>query len=173
MSIRDRACVAVLDSTETKILMVRHRHQGREYWTLPGGGLEDRETFAEAALREVKEETGVDVELGEAIFDELYDHEGSPALSRCFWGTLKGSPELRLGAGKRLQEVSWCALGGLADHVQVSRVLGFLRGAVNPREADQDSKYFRVHTADLAFAAQKPTACRYLVQAEPSRTADV
>lgn len=42
-----------------KILLVEHVLQGRDFYNLPGGGIEDGETPAEAALRELEEETGV------------------------------------------------------------------------------------------------------------------
>jgi 8-oxo-dGTP diphosphatase len=35
------------------------RHDGVEYWTLPGGGIEDGETPQSAVRREVAEETGL------------------------------------------------------------------------------------------------------------------
>jgi ADP-ribose pyrophosphatase YjhB (NUDIX family) len=40
---------------------MRRRKPGRDYCILPGGGVELDETFEQACLREVKEETGLDV----------------------------------------------------------------------------------------------------------------
>jgi 8-oxo-dGTP diphosphatase len=46
---------------ENRILMVQHHHQdGETYCCLPGGGVEPGETSAAAALRELREECGVD-----------------------------------------------------------------------------------------------------------------
>jgi len=36
-------------------------------WTLPGGGVEYEESFEAAVVREVKEETGYDVDVGSAL----------------------------------------------------------------------------------------------------------
>ena len=46
---------------ESQILLTKR--QDFEVWCLPSGGVEDGESVAQAALRETKEETGVDVEL--------------------------------------------------------------------------------------------------------------
>lgn len=54
---RPRACGALVQNEA--ILMVRHVETTRSYWTLPGGGVEAGETLAEAAVREVFEETGL------------------------------------------------------------------------------------------------------------------
>lgn len=45
---------------KNKLLMVKHRLNGEEWWCLPGGGIEKHETPAGAALRELKEECNVD-----------------------------------------------------------------------------------------------------------------
>jgi 8-oxo-dGTP diphosphatase len=55
------AAAAVFDEAG-RVLLVRHTY-GRFNWELPGGASEPGETFAETALRELKEETGL---LGEA-----------------------------------------------------------------------------------------------------------
>ncbi|HEY9754143.1 MAG TPA: NUDIX hydrolase [Oculatellaceae cyanobacterium] len=63
-----RVSVVVLDSDEKKILLVRHRKGSRQYWVLPGGRLEYGETFHECAIRELKEETGLDVAIERFLF---------------------------------------------------------------------------------------------------------
>lgn len=39
-----------------RLLMVKHRHAGEEWWCLPGGGINPGEAPDAAALRELKEE---------------------------------------------------------------------------------------------------------------------
>ena len=46
---------------EGKILLTQR--EDFEIWILPSGGVEDDESIAQAAIRETKEETGLDVEL--------------------------------------------------------------------------------------------------------------
>lgn len=46
---------------EGKILLTQR--EDFETWCLPSGGVEDRESLGQAAVRETKEETGLDVEL--------------------------------------------------------------------------------------------------------------
>jgi ADP-ribose pyrophosphatase YjhB (NUDIX family) len=53
---------------EKQILLVKHRKRNRQYWVLPGGRLEYGETFFECAVREIKEETGLDVEVQRFLF---------------------------------------------------------------------------------------------------------
>jgi ADP-ribose pyrophosphatase YjhB (NUDIX family) len=55
-----------------KILVLKQYNYNRqeEYWMLPGGSLEDGETEEEGIKREIKEETNLDVEVNEILFDE-------------------------------------------------------------------------------------------------------
>lgn len=50
------------DKTKNKVLLVQSRGQ---MWGCPKGNLKDNETSIECAIREVKEETGIDIDFNE------------------------------------------------------------------------------------------------------------
>jgi len=53
------AASAVVADPDGRILLARRRDN--ELWTIPGGAMEPGETIAQTAMREVKEETGIEV----------------------------------------------------------------------------------------------------------------
>lgn len=57
---RDAVRVVVLDS-KSRILLFHtwHTQHPEKWWELPGGGIEAGETYLEAAIRELAEETGI------------------------------------------------------------------------------------------------------------------
>ena len=68
---------------ETEIAVV-HRPRYDD-WSFPKGKLDPGETFEEAALREVREETGLTCRLGpELAFAHYEDNEGRPKVVR-YW----------------------------------------------------------------------------------------
>ena len=54
----------VFDDAGRVLLVERGRPPGAGLWSVPGGRLEPRETLAQAVAREVREETGLIVEVG-------------------------------------------------------------------------------------------------------------
>ena len=59
--------VAILDGD--KVLLIRRgRGPGAGLWAVPGGKVEYGESLVETAVREAREETGYDVELGPVIW---------------------------------------------------------------------------------------------------------
>ena len=122
-----RVCVAIVRGDA--ILLVRHEHDGRSYWTLPGGGVEADETPEQAVLREVREE----VELDGRVGARLFDIEGERGREVCFAVEVDPDTQPRLGFDPELAKdaqmlaaVAWHPLADMAEDVQVARVIGSL-----------------------------------------------
>lgn len=66
------ADAAALRLPSTGVVLIKRRHEPLAgEWSLPGGGVEVGETLQTAVAREVEEETGLVVEVGEVI--EVFD----------------------------------------------------------------------------------------------------
>jgi 8-oxo-dGTP diphosphatase len=73
-------------------VLVVHR-PGHGDWSFPKGKLEAGETWSDAALREVEEETGLRCELGEEVGRTHYDVAAGPKEVRYFRMTADGDPQ--------------------------------------------------------------------------------
>jgi 8-oxo-dGTP diphosphatase len=77
-------------------------------WSLPKGKLEPGEGWEEAALREVEEETGLQVELGPPLGETRYvDPKGRPKLVR-YWEMTPVGGEFR--PNREADELRWVTL---------------------------------------------------------------
>lgn len=104
----DVAYVLLYDSDEENILMVKNKGSQSSYYTLPGGAVEKGETLEDAAIREVKEETGLNVEIdgvfavSEAFFEERDHH----AILFTFKGRIIDG-EINILFPEEIEEVTW------------------------------------------------------------------
>jgi 8-oxo-dGTP diphosphatase len=75
MKYAGRTATAIITSPPDKILLIKRRTVPfRDYWALPGGRVDPGETVEQTMVREVKEETGLDVAIVSKIGD--YHEQG-------------------------------------------------------------------------------------------------
>jgi 8-oxo-dGTP pyrophosphatase MutT (NUDIX family) len=66
-----RPVARVLLAGPAQMLLLLHAEDpvgGKRWWVTPGGGLDPGETFEEAARRELREETGMDLSIGRWVW---------------------------------------------------------------------------------------------------------
>jgi ADP-ribose pyrophosphatase YjhB (NUDIX family) len=87
-----RVRVAALVVVDGRVVLVRHRSGPSVYHLLPGGGVDYRETLEHAVIREVREETGLDVSLGRLLFasDTIDPHGPRHVVNLTFAADITG-----------------------------------------------------------------------------------
>ena len=63
MAAEPRIRVSAMLRWRDRILLCRHEKPGKEYWLLPGGGVNAGESLVDALHRELTEEVGIDDEI--------------------------------------------------------------------------------------------------------------
>jgi ADP-ribose pyrophosphatase YjhB (NUDIX family) len=117
----------VFDREGRVLLVERGKPPGEGLWTVPGGRLERNETLAQAVAREVREETGLIVEVGalacvvERMGDDFHfvilDY-----LARVIGGTLAAASDARQAKFVTDQEAARLPLtDGLATLIERAR----------------------------------------------------
>lgn len=104
---------AIFDGDE-RMLLVRITGSSREFWTLPGGLLEPDEVPVDAVVREVREETGLDVTVGQVVgtfggpeFRHTYANGDQASYVMTVWHchVTGGVPRVD---GDEIAELRWC-----------------------------------------------------------------
>jgi 8-oxo-dGTP pyrophosphatase MutT (NUDIX family) len=109
------AC-AIFDA-DGRVLLVRHTY-GRLNWELPGGGAEPGESPDETATREVREETGLDVDI-DRFTGAYYEvgprpgHAHGPIMHFVFVAHPTDSGATPTPTPPEIDDVGWWALDAL------------------------------------------------------------
>lgn len=103
----------VVVNPEGKILMIFRR----KHWDLPKGKLDKGETIEECALREVREECGVEnLVLGQFICTTIHEYEerGAQIIKETSWFEMQGSGELTPQTEEDIESARWVATSELS-----------------------------------------------------------
>lgn len=116
MTARPEVCVGAIAVHNDRILLIqRGRGSGIGLWSVPGGRVEAGETLAEAVVRELREETGL-----EGICGELLGI--AERISAAYHYVILDyrvellDPRQHPVAGDDAANVAWLALGELIEH---------------------------------------------------------
>ena len=120
----------VLDGSDRILLGIRAKDPNRGKWVLPGGKVRPYETLEDAARREIREETGLEVEIdGIATIRELVTPGIEHRLivysnAHVVGGELTGASDLEAPAFFRPEELTTLDLSDVVRNVLDE--LGFL-----------------------------------------------
>lgn len=98
----DPTAVAAVVIDGDKVLL--HKRRDFRVWALPGGGIEAEESASDAAIREVREETGYEIDLIRLV-GEYRVPQLSTACTHIFLGCVTGGEAISQGPETRA--VSW------------------------------------------------------------------
>ncbi|MFD3543434.1 NUDIX domain-containing protein [Streptomyces sp. NPDC058662] len=127
------AASAVVTDDSGRILLQRRRDN--DLWALPGGGMDMGDSLPGTAVREVKEETGLDVEITGLVgtytdprhIIEYSDGEVRRQFNVCFTARIVGGTLAISDESTELRFVEPAALDSLAmHHTQRLRLMHFL-----------------------------------------------
>jgi inorganic pyrophosphatase len=112
---RYRAAVFVID--KDKVLLFYRLKNGQEYYAVPGGGVEPNETPEQAAVRELKEETSLNITLGNKIGElEADDNHQYFYIAKSWSGTPTfGGEELERQSPANVYRLEWVPIETLND----------------------------------------------------------
>lgn len=88
--------VCALIHRDDKVWMGRrpaHKHMGGK-WEFPGGKIDPNESPQEALKRELKEELGVEIKVGEVCADVIHEYPDKVIRLRAFIAECDSDPEL-------------------------------------------------------------------------------
>jgi 8-oxo-dGTP diphosphatase len=121
---------AVIVADGAIVLVQRGHEPMRGLWSVPGGRVEPGETLQEAAAREAYEETGLEVRIGEELW-QLAIPDGDRTFEvHDFAATVTGGT---LRAGDDAEDVRWVPFDELTMLPLTDGLVGYLtRGGILP-----------------------------------------
>lgn len=98
-----------------------------EHWEVPGGKVEEDESPTEAAVRESREEIGVEASLEKPFYSGEFQHNGKIFLWHCYQASIDGEPEIQEDKFKKLEWFKASELDDLELAPNIEMILPALR----------------------------------------------
>ena len=114
-----------------KVLMIQH-NEG--HWDFPKGHVENNETEVQTAIREVKEETNIDVDVKQS---NRYTIEYSPkegVLKEVVYFIATNKSDVCIPQESEVQKVEWVGFNEAMDRVTFDNARGVLQRAIGDIE---------------------------------------
>lgn len=106
-----RPCVILIE--KNKALCIKYSSKS-EFYLFPGGGIEKGETIADAAIREMEEESGVKVKLGKIVYinDWIENKETNSRVVNIFFlgKRIGGKEDSGIKDGGKVKGIEWVDL---------------------------------------------------------------
>ena len=132
-----RIRVAGIVIVKERLLLIAHKKRGREYWLVPGGGIDYGESAKEALVREMKEELSVDVAVNDLIFAcDSIDPSGNRHILNLFFRCEIESGSLALGKDRRLLRFGFFSVDEISGATIYppcgEQLVGIMKGMAQP-----------------------------------------
>ena len=122
-----RVAVGAVVVRDDRLLMVRRGNDpGKGLWSLPGGRVEHGEYLADALKREVLEETGLDVTVGDLV--GIFEVVGDPHYVVLDFFARAEHQDALGAASDDVEEVRWVPLDRVGELDCTPRFVETLRG---------------------------------------------
>lgn len=108
---KEKSCGAIvyrLDGENVLILMVRHTNGG--HWSFPKGHVEQNETEVQTAKREIKEETGIDVEIDTCFKEKVTYSPKKDVLKDVIFFAAKTDSKEYVRQAEEISKIEWVNL---------------------------------------------------------------
>lgn len=130
-----KLAVAVLVEQDGQIILQRRTIEpGKGRWTFPSGYVDRGERLEDAAIREVWEETGLEVRLTRLL--GVYSYEGNPVVLAVYVGSVIGGTFTESEESDAIAAFSTGELPPLAFHHDAKIITSWQRGSETTRDVN-------------------------------------
>jgi len=134
---REIRCTGFILNENNELLLLEHENiYGIRYWWLPGGGLEENESFESGLKREIKEELNLDVEIIDSFM--LDGEKLQRSYKKYFVGIIRINKNIKIelektGKGKILK-YEWFKINKMDNNSKIimdSDIYPFVEKGIN------------------------------------------